>query len=154
MLAWKQRLDPHALAALLDQVAVREVIARHVHVLLAHVAHHDADVADRNLGERHHLHPYEPWVQVPRPRQQYLLLQAAAAAGVHERLTSLEAVMPCDHRARQIAGGNGVAVEDGQDANPIGRHLEHAQVLRHHRFEPLARRGVAREVRRRRNRAR
>ena len=101
VLAGQQRLDPHALAAALDEVAVRERVARHVDVLAADVADDHADVADRDLGQRHQLDLHEPRVQVPRARQQHLLLQAAAAAGVDERLAALEAVVAGDDRARR-----------------------------------------------------
>ena len=124
VLAREQRLDPHALAAPFDEIAVRERIARYVEVLAADVADDDADVADagsRSSGTCSTLN--EPRVQVPRSRQQHFLLQAAAAAGFDERLAALEAVVAGDDRARQIARRDRVAVEHGDDADAIGRHL-------------------------------
>ena len=108
----------------------------------ADVADDDADVADRDLGQRHLLDLHEPRVQVPRAGQQHLLLQAAAAAGVDERLAALEAVVPGDDRARQIARGNRPAVEHRHDADAIGRHLIDVQVLRRHAVLLARRRGV------------
>ena len=115
---------------------MRERVARHVEVLAADVAHDDADVADRNLGQRHLLDLHEPRIQVPRAGQQHLLLQAAAAAGVDERLAALEAVVPGDDRAGQIARRNRPAVQHRDDADAIGRHLVDVQILRHHAVLP------------------
>ena len=123
VLAGQQRLDPHALAAALDEVAVRERVAGHVEVLAADVADDHADVADRDLGQRHQLDPHEPRVEVPRAGEQHLLLQAAAAAGVDEGLAALEAVVPGDERAREVTRRDRAAVERGDDADAVGGHL-------------------------------
>ena len=125
----------------LHEVAVRERVARHVEVLAADVADDDADVADRDLGQRHLLDADEPRIQVPRAREQHVLLQAAAAAGVDERLAALEAVVPVDVRAGEVARRNRAAVEHGHDADAIGRHLVDAQIRRRH---VVIRRRVAR----------
>ena len=77
------------------------VVARDVDVLAADVADDHADVADRDLGQRHQLDLHEPRVQVPRAGQQHLLLQAAAAAGVDERLAALEAVVAARRPGRR-----------------------------------------------------
>jgi hypothetical protein len=79
VLAGQERLDPHALVPAGHQIAVGEGVARHVHVLLADVADDDTDVADGDLGHGDQLHLDEPGVEVPRARQQHLLLEAAAA---------------------------------------------------------------------------
>ncbi|MBK7076173.1 MAG: hypothetical protein IPH44_28150 [Myxococcales bacterium] len=130
VLAGQERLDPDALAAAVDQVAVGEVGAGDVEVLVADVRDDHADVADRDLGELVQLDPHEPRVDVPRARQQHLLLQAAAAAGVDERLRALEAVVAGHRRAGQIARRDRAAVEDGDDADRVGRDLQHLQVAR------------------------
>jgi hypothetical protein len=57
VLAGQQRIDPHALAAAGDEVAVRERVARDVDVLGPDVADDDADVADRDLGHRREDRP-------------------------------------------------------------------------------------------------
>ena len=93
-------------------------VARDVQVLVADVADHHADVADGDLGHRHLLDLHEPGVQVPRAGQQHLLLQAAAAAGVDERLAALEAVVPGDDGPARSPAGIGLAVEHGDDADP------------------------------------
>ena len=129
VLAGQERLDPHALAAALDEIAVGEVGAGDVEVLLADVRHHHADVADRDLGERDQLDRREPRVEVPRARQQHLLLQAPAAAGLDEGLGPLEALVPGDRRAGQVTGRDRPTVEDGDDADRVGRDLEDVQVV-------------------------
>ncbi len=129
VLAGQQRIDPDALAAAGDEVAVGEGVARHVDVLGADVADDDADVADRDLGHRRQVDLDEPRVQVPRAGQEDVLLQAAAAAGVDERLAVLEAVVAVDRRAGEVAGGDGAAVEHGDDADLVDRDLADEQVI-------------------------
>src|SRR6476661_4957587 len=119
MLTRQQGLDPHALAAALDEVTVLEAITRQVDVLAADVADHHADVADRNLRERDQLDRDEPRVQVPRAREQHVLLQAATTARVDERLAALEAVVPAHDWTCQVAGRNRSPVECGHDTDAI-----------------------------------
>jgi hypothetical protein len=72
---------------------------------------------------------HEPRIEVPRARQQDVLLQAAAAAGVDERLAVLEAVVAVDRRAGEVAGGDGTAVQHGDDADLIDRDLADVQII-------------------------
>src|SRR5262245_826017 len=106
-----------------------EAITREIDVLAADVAHHHADVADRNLGERHQLDRHEPRVEVPRSAEQHVLLQTAAAARIDERLAALEAVMPLHDRAREVATRNRPAVEGRHDADAIRWYAEHVELL-------------------------
>src|SRR6188768_1670393 len=88
MLAGKQRLDPHALAADFNEVAVRETVAGQVDVLAANIADDDADITDRDFGERDELDGDKPRVEIPCTRQKHCLLETAATAGLDERLTT------------------------------------------------------------------
>ena len=109
-----------------------ERVARQIEVLAADVAHDDADVADRDLDERDRFDLDEPGVQVPRAGQQHVFLQSAAAAGVDECLTALEAVVARHDRPCKVARRYRAAVQHRQNAHPIGRHLVDAEVGRRH----------------------
>src|SRR4051812_46863249 len=129
MLARQQRIHPHALAAALDEIAVREAVAGDVDVLAADVADDDADVADRDLRQRHELDRDEPRVEVPRARQDDVLLETAAAAVIDERLAALEAVVIRNRRAGKISGRDRTAVERRDDADAIRRDAIDLELL-------------------------
>ena len=93
MFARIKRRHPDAFVAGVHEIAVLELDAADVHVRLADERDDDADVADGDLHHRHLFHLREPRIQVPRAGQQDLLLQAAPAAAVEERLRVLEVVV-------------------------------------------------------------
>jgi hypothetical protein len=114
------------------EVAVLEVGPAHVLVGLAHERDHDADVADGDLRHRHRLDLHEPRVEVPGPGEEHLLLEAAAAAALDERLSVLEAVVAGDGGPGDLGGVDGRAVEGGHDADAVGLDAMHAQRVREH----------------------
>ncbi len=101
-------------------------------MLAPDVADDHADVADRDLDQRHLLDLHEPRVQVPRTGQQHFFLQTAAAARVDERLSALKALVAGHDRAGEIAGGDGTAVERGHDTDALRLHLIDAQIVGRH----------------------
>ena len=68
----------HAFVAPIDQVTVGEGVTGHVDVIASDVADDNADVTDRDLGQRHFFDYHQPRVEVPRASEQDLLLQATA----------------------------------------------------------------------------
>ena len=62
------------------------------------------------------------------PDSSTCLLQAAAAARLHEGLPALEAVVALARRAGQVAGRDGTAVQRGHDAHLVGRDLADGQL--------------------------
>ena len=132
VLAGQQRFHPDALAPALDEIAVRERVTRHILVLAPDIAYDHAYVADRDLGEHDRFDTHEPRIQVPRTRQQHLLLQTATAARVDERLPALEAVVTFDDGTGQVTRRNRPAVEHRHDADTIGRELKDVQLAGHH----------------------
>src|SRR5207342_2212381 len=106
----------HTLPAPLHEIAVGECVAGQIDVLAADVADDHADVADRDLDQRHLLDLHEPRVQVPRTGQQHFFLQTTAAACFDERLSALKAFVAGHDRAGEIARGDGTAVERRHDA--------------------------------------
>ncbi len=110
-----------------------ELDAADVDVLAADERDHDADGADRDVEHRHLLDLGEPRVEVPRAGEEDLLLQAAAAAAVEERLRVLEVVVPGDDRARDFTGLDRPAVERGDDADLVGLDVRQLEVARRDR---------------------
>ena len=127
VLAGEQGLAPHALVAHVHEVAVLEVRAADVQVRLAYIGDDHAHMADGDLKHGHLLDLGKPGVDVPLAAEQHLLLQAAAAAGVQEGLRVLKVVMPAHHRAGDLTGLDGHAVERGHDAHEIRVHMADAQ---------------------------
>ncbi len=116
------------------------ILARRIGAVLARIADHHADMADLDDGLRDHFDRREQPVDEIAALDQHLELAAAAAAGGDELLRILEAVVEgrmlrlvdADFGRDDVIGGQRRAVMDGDDADLVGR------ILDHHRGEALA----------------
>ena len=79
-------------------------------------------MADRDLQHADLLHADEPRVEVPRARQQDLLLQAATAAAFHKRLRVLEVIMGRHELARDFTRIDGSAIERRDNPDSVRLH--------------------------------
>src|SRR5581483_973367 len=92
----------------------------------------DAHITNGNVDHRRLLDLREPWIQVPRARQQYLLLQAAPAAAIEKRLGVLKIAVPRNDRAGDFARFNRRAIERGDNAHHVRVDALQEQLLRGH----------------------
>ena len=90
VLAGIHRLDPHALLALVHEIAMLERVPGHILSFTSDVRDHHADVGDRDDGRLFDFNGGEPRVDEIAARENDLLLQSLAAARVDERLRVLK----------------------------------------------------------------
>jgi len=110
------------LVADVHEVAVFELHTADVDVRLSHIGDDDAPRSRWESGPWGPVHLDEPGVEVPRAGQQDLLLQAATAAAIQERLGVLEVFVAGDDRAGDLRRRDGLAIEGGNDADLVRLH--------------------------------